>query len=403
MNLVEYGPVTAWEPAEIEMDEEHAFELSRLKAVRVEPVRRPSLWRIVPDSKVGVLVGSGWELRIRPRLKVPKLLFLLAYSERPDGWRDLEVGFGEVDELLDAIAAGFAWHARLALAPGPLHGYVHVEEREVALRGRVRFGDQLARVPGLPLPLEIAYDDFTPDIPENRILLTASELLLRLRRIPPSARERLLHVRAVLDGVQTYSVRSSVQRPLPTRLNERYSAALTLGMLVVRARATALEGGDVSSTTFLFDMNEVFESFLFAALSEAFLRRHGGRLERHHVAYLDSARTGLRLEPDITWHSRGGCRAVIDAKYKSLVDRKTMPNADAYQMLAYCIGLGLPRGFLVYAKDAGQLSRDHIIRRHGYEISVRAIDVEKEPVDVLRDVAALSDEIAASTKVAAAA
>jgi hypothetical protein len=58
MSRVEYEPVTAWEPAEREMEEQHAFELAGLKAVRVEPVRRPSLWRIVPDSKVGVVVST---------------------------------------------------------------------------------------------------------------------------------------------------------------------------------------------------------------------------------------------------------------------------------------------------------------------------------------------------------
>jgi 5-methylcytosine-specific restriction enzyme subunit McrC len=394
MTLVEYGPLAAWTPAEIDMDEGHASELAKMRIVRVEPVAPPSRWRLIPDSRVGVLVGDGWELRIRPKLDVPKLLFLLGYSEDPKGWADVIAGFGEVDELLDALAAGFAWHATRALAPGPLHGYVHVEEREIGLRGRIRFGDQLARLPGLPIPIEIAYDDFTANIPENRILLTASELLLRLARVPARARERLLHIRSMLDGVETYPARSSVVRPEPTRLNERYGAALTLAMLVIKARATALESGDVPSTAFLFDMNEVFESFLFAALSDAFLRRHSGRLERPPVAYLDEPEEGIQLKPDITWHSGGQCRAVVDAKYKSLVDKKTMPNADAYQMLAYCIGLGLPRGFLVYAKDSGEKVGDHTVKRHGYEISVRSIDVEKEPRELLDDVAGLSDEIA---------
>lgn len=394
MTLVRYGPVTAWTPEELEMDEGHAGQLAKTGIVRVEAAAPPSQWRVIPDSRIGVVVGDGWELRIRPRLHVPKLLFLLGYSEDPKGWADLVVGFGEVDELLDAIAAGFAWHVTRALAPGPLRGYVGVEEREIGLRGRIRFGDQLARLPGLPIPIEITYDDFTANIPENRILLTASELLLRLPRVPTRARERLLHTRAMLEGVEPYSVRGAVVRPEPTRLNARYSSALTLAMLVIKARATALEGGDVSSTTFVFDMNEVFESFLFAALSDAFLRRHKGRLVRHHISYLDRDERAIQLKPDITWHSGGRCRAVVDAKYKSLVDKKTMPNADAYQMLAYCIGLGLPRGFLVYAKDSGERTANHSIKRHSYEIRVRSVDVEKEPRALLGDIAQLSDEIA---------
>ena len=37
------------------------------------------------------------------------------------------------------------------------------------------------------------------------------------------------------------------------------------------------------------------------------------------------------------------------------------PNADAYQMLAYCTGFELPQGFLVYARDTQQRSRLHHI------------------------------------------
>ncbi len=391
MSVVEYGPVTAWTPAELEMDERHAAELARRRDVSVEP-RGDSLWRVSPGAKVGIIVGDGWQLRIRPRLRIPKLLFLLGYSEDP-GWLDAGASFEEVDELLDALAAGFSWHAQQALAPGPLRGYVSIQERELTVRGRVRFGDQLARSPGQPIPLELEYDDFTANIPENRLVLTATELLLRLPRVPTAARKRLVRTRAVLDGVETYHDPHAVQRPLITRLNKRYGPALTLAMLVLRARATALESGDVGSTTFLFDMNKVFESFLFAALSEALCRRHHGVLRRHAGVFLDIDER-VDLLPDITWHERGRCRGVIDAKYKSLVDKETMPNADAYQMLAYCIGLGLDRGFLVYAKDAGEQLRDHIVKRHGYEIRVRHVDVEKEPRDLLDDVATLSDEIA---------
>jgi 5-methylcytosine-specific restriction endonuclease McrBC regulatory subunit McrC len=87
-------------------------------------------------------------------------------------------------------------------------------------------------------------------------------------------------------------------------------------------------------------MNEVFESFVYTALREA-LSRYGGDIRHHAIDHLDAAEEAFRVEPDITWWSGGRCRAVIDAKYKSLVGAKTMPNADAYQMLAYCITLGI--------------------------------------------------------------
>jgi 5-methylcytosine-specific restriction enzyme subunit McrC len=67
--------------------------------------------------------------------------------------------------------------------------------------------------------------------------------------------------------------------------------------------------------------------------------------DRH---YLDQA-AKVTLRPDIVWKIRGSPVAVVDAKYKS---EKPVgyPNADLYQLLAYCTILGLRKGHLVYAK-----------------------------------------------------
>lgn len=382
------------------MAPEHAHELQGQRVVRVVLEEPPDHWRLESGSQVGVLVGDGWELRIRPRLEIPKLLFLLAYSIRPEGWGDVVAAFEEEDELLDAVASGFSWHVERALEQGVLRGYVHVEERRHDLRGRVRFGDQLARLSGLRLPLEVAFDDFTTDTPENRLILTAAELLLRLPRIPAHARKRLLHVRGLLTDVSPHDRARGVRVPDITRLNARYGPALALAELIVRGCSLSAEAGAVQGTTFVFDMNEVFESFVFAALRDAF-RPYGGELKRHEANYLDLEPSSLRIEPDITWWRSGRCRAVIDAKYKSLVDRATMPNADAYQMLAYCLALDIRQGFLVYAKDEGERTRRHTIRRHGYSIDVRAVDVEAEPAAVLAQVRAIADAVAASVPAAA--
>jgi 5-methylcytosine-specific restriction enzyme subunit McrC len=71
-----------------------------------------------------------------------------------------------------------------------------------------------------------------------------------------------------------------------------------------------------------------------------------------------------------------------------------MPNADAYQMLAYCIALGLRRGYLIYAKESGAGNHRHRVVRHGYEIEVRAVDVELEPEQLLTQVDGLADAVA---------
>jgi 5-methylcytosine-specific restriction enzyme subunit McrC len=248
----------------------------------------------------------------------------------------------------------------------------------------------------MPIPLEITYDDHTADIPENRMVRGATELLLRFRRLPIAARRRLLRVRATLEDVFPMAPNATVRAPEITRLNRRYEAVLALAELILRGSSITTSHGEVTSVSFVFDMNQVFEDFLSIALREA-LERHGGKVVlQYKRTYLDSNRE-IQLIPDITWWRGDRCQAVIDAKYKPL-DDKRFPNADAYQMLAYCTGLRLPHGYLIYAKARDAISGDrrHRVAHAGKTIDVRAVDVDLEPDGLLASVEELADEISRS-------
>ena len=92
----------------------------------------------------------------------------------------------------------------------------------------------------------------------------------------------------------------------------------------------------------------LFEQFVTVALREAITARFGGRVEGQIRYYLDQAGQ-VPLWPDIVWKVGGTTAAVIDAKYKA-EKPAGYPNADLYQLLAYCTILGLPVGHLVYAR-----------------------------------------------------
>ncbi len=387
----------AWSERPCAITASQAKRLGQSGLVKVLPDEVPDRWRLVADSHVGVVrLKDGLELRVVPRLAIPRLMFLLSYALDASGWRDIGPAFGLERDLWTAIAAAFSWHAEHALTPAPLCGYVAVEEQAMTMRGRLRIGDQLARWTGRYLPLELSYDDYTIDIPENRLIRGATELLLRLPIRSALARRRLLRIRSALDDVSIAKPTKSISRPPITRLNVRYRAALSLAALILRSCSISARGGDLSGVSFVFDMNTVFEDFLSAALTTA-LERHGGRLiAQPRAGYLDAEQT-IRLIPDLLWSEGGVSRAVIDAKYKRLSDER-FPNADAYQMLAYCTALGLDRGYLVYAKNEGERIRDHTVANAGKTIHVRGVDVEAEPKDLLAHVAELADSIARASQ-----
>lgn len=390
--------LSAWSSLDGELTHAEAAQITASRLAQATATPEPGWWKLVSDSHIGVAIGDSWELRISPRLAVPQLLFLLAYALDPKGWKDERADFEAEPDLLDAVASGFSRHALQAIGRGLLHGYVHVDERLMAVRGRIRFGDQIARSATLPLPVEVSYDDYTADIPENRILKSATLALLRLPRVPQLARRRLLKLRELLDEVEPLQRPREVKVPIFTRLNERYRPALRLAELILRAASIDAAPGRIASVAYVFDMNRVFEDFVSISLREE-LQPHGGEVRLQTNFTLDTT-DEVPIRPDVVWTVGSKPRAVIDAKYKAL-KLAGMPNADAYQMLAYCTALGLERGYLVYAKDSRERVRNLTVRNSTCEIRVRTLDVEKRPDELLQQVRALVAEIAEASPGAA--
>jgi 5-methylcytosine-specific restriction enzyme subunit McrC len=318
-------------------------------------------------------------------------MFLLAYATDPNGWKKVEADFAVASDVFSALASGFSWHATRAVERGLLRGYVQREERRNDIRGRVRFADQIARSAGLPIPVSLGYDEFTEDVSENRMLRTASELLLLLPRIPLEARQRLQRLRIALESVDPLIQWRGIKAPPITRLNARYETALRLAELILASASISANAGGVRSTTFVFDMNKVFEAFVTIAF-RASMRRYGGVVKDQVTPHSLDEGGALKLKPDLSWWTGSDCRAVLDAKYKA-IDDGLMRHGDAYQMLAYCTAYGLSRGYLVYAKDAGAQTRTHHVRNTMQQIVVETLDVEQKPDDLLRSVDALASRV----------
>lgn len=132
-----------------------------------------------------------------------------------------------------------------------------------------------------------------------------------------------------------------------SRRNAHYETVLWFASVVLKHRSVDLPEGAVEVNGFIIDMAKVFEDFVTAALTES-LERIDGRVSAQDPQTFDLGGT-VKMNPDLVWYRGGEALAVIDAKYKS-EKVAGYPNADLYQMLAYCTALGLPVGHLVYAK-----------------------------------------------------
>ena len=357
----------------------------------------PGAWQIGPAGKVGAARVGGIEIHIKPKVPIARLLFLVGYALHAAAWRPETVPVAEAADLIPVVAQALWRQTERAIGQGLLPGYILVEESSQVLRGRLRESEQLRRHHGLPLPLEIQYDEFTIDIPENRILRTACERMLAVPLVDAESQRMLRRLLRDFSDVTPLHRGEQIPGWQATRLNARYHAALRLAELVLRATSIEHESGTVAVNGFLLDMPGLFEDFVTVALREALVSAYGGRVADQDQNHFDEA-AQVRLRPDIVWKIRGSAVAVIDAKYKS-EKPAGYPNADLYQLLAYCTILGLRSGHLVYAKGNEKPAR-HIVRRSGIEIFCHAVDLDQEPDTLISQMRGLAQTIA-STRPAA--
>jgi 5-methylcytosine-specific restriction enzyme subunit McrC len=123
---------------------------------------RHGTWLIASLNQVGAARIGDIEISVEPKVSISRLLFLVGYASHGVTWLSDTVPLDQAEDLIPVVAQALWRQTERAIRQGLLPGYTVVEESSPFLRGRLRESEQLHRHHGLPLPLEIRHDEFTP-------------------------------------------------------------------------------------------------------------------------------------------------------------------------------------------------------------------------------------------------
>ena len=266
VTLKEYKPLL-----EIPLSPADRDVLGERASVTVVPsVGREGAYDLTPGSTVGVLQTGTLSLEIRPKLPIDRVLFLISYALDIKKFGPEDFRFGGAPDLFEALIPGFVAQVRRAFRRGLLRGYRVEEEALHGVRGRIRFNDQIRDRFGIFPPVEVSYDDFTEDTGMNRLIKAAIVRLGRMHIRSRDARTRLRAFDRVLGQVADVEYRRGTIPDFSfNRLNRHYEPAIRLAQLILRSTSIEFSRGGVRSSSFLVDMNKVFEDFMVMALREA--------------------------------------------------------------------------------------------------------------------------------------
>lgn len=358
----------------VRMSDALAAAITRERIAQVAPLGA-GIWQVSNVARVGAVVLAGVEVRIVPKVLVRNLFHLLA---RGRGWGEWWLDDLDLERSLEfstVIAEAFESHAARALRQGVLRGYVAHRESAATIRGRILMGEQIRRRTGALLPVELEFDDFTADVSVNQLLRSAARRLIGAGNLRDRVRSGLLRLDLALSEASLLTRGA----PLPgvhwDRRNERYRSAVALAELILTGGSLDHHVGGTTAKGFLLTLSRVFEEFVEAEVTRS-AARFGGRVVAQERNHLDD-RGRIRIAPDLVWRDSVGPRAVFDAKYKA-EKPSGFPNADIYQMLGYCIRLGLPTGHLLYAAGSEEPAR-HVISNAGVTVVCHALGLDSSP------------------------
>jgi 5-methylcytosine-specific restriction enzyme subunit McrC len=363
------------QPQLVEMATSVALALNELQVASVRPSGTDGAWLVDRVSRVGAVRLGNTIVRIAPKIPISSLFHMLGFTDWDRYSRPGDVTASESD-FHAVVARSYADQLRRALRRGLVQGYRTYQEAGFVVRGRINMARQLSVGRGLTLPVHVEYDEYGPDTPINRLLLTALRRLIRLGGLNLSLYADLLTLEADFDGVTELPRNAVADTPEFTRLTEHLREVTGLAVLIIGRRSLDEHEGDRVSSGLLLSMPAVFEDFVRGTL-DALMRARGGRILKPPHSSLD-VDGGIRVQPDLLAVRERMPLAVLDAKYKR-EHPSGYPNADIYQAIVYARHYGMADAHLIYGQGS---AATYEIASAGVTVHCHALDLSAPPGDV---------------------
>jgi 5-methylcytosine-specific restriction enzyme subunit McrC len=344
---------------------EHLVLLDRWNCARDRSVIQVGRSSVKFSEYVGVLQVGDLVMEILPKVG--------RYESEADArsmWRDALWGMlqrvgivksqsaGEASlrtsrqSLLDALFEELLLRADVIARRGFAKGYRHTQQNIDAVRGRIMFAEQTKRNHVHKEKTYCRYLTYTPDVHLNQILKRAIDIVSRSARVPWMAgesRRLLLH----FDNVDSSKVDTRKLRHIAfNRATEHCRGAITIARPIIEGRAPSLATGADPVVAILFDMNELFEAYIYMLFRRAERSIPNLRV-RGQKSKLFWERRSVR--PDIVMEYADR-RIMLDTKWKTPINN-TPADADLKQMFAYNRVFDSKESYLLYPGTAQQSVR----------------------------------------------
>ncbi|NGZ74996.1 McrC family protein [Saccharibacillus alkalitolerans] len=285
--------------------------------------------------------------------------------------------------LLDIFIRMFAEEALLLVKRGLKSDYREHEDNERFYKGKLQVSAHIRHNAVHRERFYIRYDEFGIDRPENRLIKTTLERLIRLTGSSRIQKE----LRMLLDAFDTVPSCADPAREWDKvsmdRNMQEYRTVLDWCRIFLDSRSFTPLGGADRAYALLFPMERIFERYVALLLKRRFAESsvQVSTQDTAHKLFEEPARFPLR--PDIVLRGTPSGTIVMDTKWKMLSRRYGrdygISQSDMYQMYAYGKKYGAKKVVLLYPRANSEDSFKTPVEYDsgdGVKVEVMLLDLE---------------------------
>jgi 5-methylcytosine-specific restriction enzyme subunit McrC len=258
------------------------------------------------------------------------------------------------DSILEILIRLFCQKLWQCVRRGMVRRYETRDENLTMLRGRLSIPSQIRHNLARPDRLACIFDEFSENNPLNQALKAALRVLGKVAKTQTNQRNIAELVFCFQDVDDVVPAAIDWAKAGTNRLSLRYRPVLALARLFIEGKSPDIVSGAGDGFAVLFDMNELFESYVGAVAKRVF-SKEGLTVSlqgpKRHLAHLANGNSVFELKPDIVASNAGAIAFIIDTKWKRLKEqayREGVTSSDVYQMDAYSTQYASPHVLLLY-------------------------------------------------------
>jgi len=182
----------------------------------------------------------------------------------------------------------------------------------------------------------VEYQEFLSDRVENRLIKTTLEYLYKKSKSNKN-QQRIREFLFVFDEIKvSHDIKTDFSKVKLNRQMKDYEQVLLwCKTFLLENSFSPYKGNDVAFAL-LFDMNLLFESYVYSFLKHKYdFKNITAQDKTHYLAYLNGTDKKFQLKPDIVINDG---EIIADTKWKLLSEDKThqgISQGDMYQLYAY--------------------------------------------------------------------